>query len=207
MKFRKMSVEMTDVEINRCLSILVEGSEVIRCRRDVKDNSISVRFNVIGDRSDQIYNLILLSDSIVEISSNIPFRADGEYFYRQFMIASGYSEYWNGNMFVVDTSGNSSKNDFKELEQFLSWISDNYDSWVILCDVAYSSMTIEEKKRLFETLIGEGFFTIAYLAIYQSASDSKQMETVRDIIQNKAIAQLPPEQIVSYVKQIFSENT
>ena len=27
-------------------------------------------------------------------------RPDGEYFYRQYLVAKGYSEFWKGNMFV-----------------------------------------------------------------------------------------------------------
>lgn len=49
MKFRKME-EMTDKEVQRCMSIVVEDSIVLGIRRITEQNYIEVDYEVIGDK-------------------------------------------------------------------------------------------------------------------------------------------------------------
>lgn len=92
---------MTDDEVKRCMAILVDSSIVLSISRDIKHNAINVKFRVAGyDRSKE-FQVDLLPDSFewVILDKDVKLRPDGEYIYKQFMIAKGYSEYWKGNMF------------------------------------------------------------------------------------------------------------
>ena len=98
--FREMAEEMSDEEVKKCMSILVESSIVLDIKRDVQQNAIMVTFRIVGDSKRKKYCLTLLSDSIVDVTEEIPFRYEGQYLYKQYMIAKRYSEYWRGNFFV-----------------------------------------------------------------------------------------------------------
>lgn len=100
MKFKEMAREMSDAEVERCMSILIEDSVVLGIDRDIKDNTIDVTYRVIGDERKERYALTLMSDEVQDIENRDNLRPNGEYFYRQYLIAKGYSEFWKGNMFV-----------------------------------------------------------------------------------------------------------
>ena len=42
MKFKEMAREMSDAEVERCMSILIEDSVVLEINRDIKGNTIEV---------------------------------------------------------------------------------------------------------------------------------------------------------------------
>ena len=98
--FKQLAEVMKDTEIKRCMSILVEASCITATVRNVEENSIEVEFVVMGDREKKVHKIVLLSDSVVELTDGIPFRHEGKYLYKQYLIAKGYSEYWKGNFFV-----------------------------------------------------------------------------------------------------------
>lgn len=100
--FKEMAKEMRDGEVKRCMTILVEGSVVLSIKRDVIQNAIDVTFRVIGDINQKEYSLSLLPISAEEISEGVDLRMDGQYLYTQFLVAKGYSQYWNGNMFAEE---------------------------------------------------------------------------------------------------------
>ena len=97
-----MAAVMTDKEVERCMSILVEGSIILNIKRDIIQNAIDVTFRVIGDVCQKEYSLSLLPDSVQEISKGVELRTDGEYLYIQYLIAKGYSEYWKSNIFLEE---------------------------------------------------------------------------------------------------------
>ena len=98
--FKQLAEVMKDTEIKRCMSILVEASCIKDVVRNVEENSIEVEFAVMGDREKKVHKIVLLSDSVVELTDEIPFRYEGKYLYKQYLIAKGYSEYWKGNFFA-----------------------------------------------------------------------------------------------------------
>lgn len=98
--FFEMAKEMSDKEIERCMSILIEGSVVLSITRDTIQNAIDVTFRVVGDSSQKEYKLSLLPDSVEEISDGVDLRPDGVHLYMQYMVAKGYSTLWLSNMFV-----------------------------------------------------------------------------------------------------------
>lgn len=100
MNFKEMALEMSDEEVQRCMSILIEDSIVLRIRRDKIQNYIEVDYKVIGDKRKDYYTLALLSDSVEDIEYPDQLRVDAEYLYRQYLVAKGYSDFWKGNMFV-----------------------------------------------------------------------------------------------------------
>lgn len=99
MKFRKME-EMTDKEVQRCMSIVVEDSIVLRIRRITEQNYIEVDYEVIGDKRKDKFSMTLLADSIADIEYPDQLRTDAEFIYRQYLVAHGYSDLWKENMFV-----------------------------------------------------------------------------------------------------------
>lgn len=100
--FREMAAVMNDREVEKCMSILIEGSVILDIKRDIIQNAIDVTFRVIGDATAKKYYISLLPDCIQELSDGVKLRIDGEYLYNQYLVAKGYSEYWKGNMFVDD---------------------------------------------------------------------------------------------------------
>lgn len=102
MKFKEMAREMSDVEVERCMSILIEDSVVLGINRDIKGNTIEVIYRVIGDDRKERYILTLMSDEVQDMENIDNLRPNGEYFYRQYLVAKGYSEFWKGNMFVEE---------------------------------------------------------------------------------------------------------
>ena len=98
--FREMAKEMSVIEVERCMSILVDGSIVLDIKRDVIQNAIDVTFRVVGDAEQKEYKLSLLPDSAEEISDGVDLRPDGVHLYMQYMVAKGYSTLWLSNMFV-----------------------------------------------------------------------------------------------------------
>lgn len=99
MKYRKME-EMTDLEIQRCMSILIEDSIVLEIRRKSEDNYIEVDYEVIGDFRKKKYSISLLTDYIEDVEYPDQLRDNAEFLYRQYLVAKGYSELWKGNMFI-----------------------------------------------------------------------------------------------------------
>lgn len=97
--FREM-FEMSDREVEICMSILICGSVILNIRRDVEQNAIDVDFALHGDLEKKTYRISLLPDSIDELSDDVQLKHGGLYLYEQFMIAKGYSEYWMDNIFV-----------------------------------------------------------------------------------------------------------
>ena len=61
MKFKEMAREMSDAEVERCMSILIEDSVVLGINRDIKGNTIKVIYRVIGDNCKEQYTLTLMS--------------------------------------------------------------------------------------------------------------------------------------------------
>lgn len=102
MKFKEMALEMTQSEIQRCMSILIEDSIVQGVERVIEENYIIVTYKVIGDNRKKAYTITLLADSIDDIEYSDQLRGDAEYLYRQYLIAKGYSDFWKGNMFVEE---------------------------------------------------------------------------------------------------------
>ena len=64
MKFKEMAREMSDAEVERCMSILIEDSVVLEINRDIKGNTIEVIYRVIGDDRKERYILTLMSDEV-----------------------------------------------------------------------------------------------------------------------------------------------
>lgn len=98
--FKEMARYMPDEEVKRCMAILVENSIVLNIERDIIQNEIEVSFRMVGDAKQEKYVLTLLPDSVEDVSNGLDLRVDGEYLYKQYLIAKGYSEYWKGNMFI-----------------------------------------------------------------------------------------------------------
>lgn len=98
--FKEMAKMMPDEEVKLCMSILYEGSEVIKIVRYEVQNYIDVTFRVMGDPQRRVYTIALLPDAPDDIPRDIELRIDGEYLYTQYMIAKGYSEFWKGNIFI-----------------------------------------------------------------------------------------------------------
>lgn len=101
MEFKEMASVMTDAEVKRCMTILIENSVVLDIHRNATSNEISVDYRVIGD-DRKTYSIILLPDGVQDIESPAQLRTDGEYLYEQYLVAKGYSIYWKGNMFVEE---------------------------------------------------------------------------------------------------------
>lgn len=94
MEFKEMASVMTDAEVKRCMTILIENSVVLDIHRNATSNEISVDYRVIGD-DRKTYSIILLPDGVQDIESPAQLRTDGEYLYEQYLVAKGYSIYWN----------------------------------------------------------------------------------------------------------------
>lgn len=100
MEFREMSKEMSDHEVKICMSILIEGSIVLDIKRDIIGNGIDIKFRVIGDPTQGVYEIGLNPSGVEDIPKGVSLRVDAEYFLKQFLVAKGYSEYWMSNVFV-----------------------------------------------------------------------------------------------------------
>lgn len=98
--FKEMVEAMSDEEVKRCMTILVDGSIVLSITRNMQQNSITVIFRIVGYDRNREFRAVLLPDEIHGLDEDVRLRADGKYLYEQYMIAKGYSEYWKGNMFV-----------------------------------------------------------------------------------------------------------
>ena len=69
MKFKEMAREMSDAEVERCMSILIEDSVVLGINRDIKGNTIEVIYRVIGDDRKERYTLTLMSDEVQDMEN------------------------------------------------------------------------------------------------------------------------------------------
>ena len=98
--FKLMATEMTDREIRICMSLLFDGDEIQSVTRERQANSINVEFVFMNDTYCKKHSVDLLPDSIDELSPGVDIKPGGEYFYKQFMVAKGYSEYWKDNIFI-----------------------------------------------------------------------------------------------------------
>lgn len=92
--------QMTDKEVRTCMSLLFDGSIIETIKREIKGNAIFVRFTLMNDYKDTLYDVSLLPDGIEQLSDGVRVKQNGLYLYKQFMIAKGYSEYWKDNIFV-----------------------------------------------------------------------------------------------------------
>ena len=61
MEFKEMASVMTDAEVKRCMTILIENSVVLDIHRNATSNEISVDYRVIGRKT---YSIILLPDTL-----------------------------------------------------------------------------------------------------------------------------------------------
>ena len=102
--FKEMARDMDDVEVRRCVDILIDGSVVTGITRDIEDNTIKVNFRMRGDREVVIHEMDLRSDSVTTSCPEVKglFRYDGEYLYRQYLVAHFYSELWANNFFAEE---------------------------------------------------------------------------------------------------------
>lgn len=100
MIFREMAKEMSDTEVKRCLAILVEEGVLLDIKRDFIQNAIDITFRILGNNQQKEYSMSLLPNSVEEVSEGVSLRMNGEYIYMQYLVAKGYSQYWQGNMFV-----------------------------------------------------------------------------------------------------------
>lgn len=102
--FKEMAREMNNAEIVRCMDILIDGSVVTGITRDTRDNSIKVQFIMRGDKEATVYEIDLRSDSVIASNPEVTklFRCDGEYLYRQYLVANFYSELWANNFFAEE---------------------------------------------------------------------------------------------------------
>lgn len=98
--FKLMATEMTDKEVRICMSLLFDGVEIQLITRERQANSINVEFVFMNDAECKMYSVYLLPDSIDELSPGVDIKPGGEYVYKQFMVAKGYSEYWKDNIFI-----------------------------------------------------------------------------------------------------------
>lgn len=108
MKFRRLSEEMPESEIEHILMLIFPYAKLRKYERNVKHNYITVFYSFPNDTDKEIvYKIDLLPDDIYEIG-NINNVMDGEpikdgeilWKYMQHNIAKGYSEYWLGNPYV-----------------------------------------------------------------------------------------------------------
>lgn len=100
--FKEMVEAMSDEEVKRCMTILVDGSIVLGITRNMQQNSISVTFRIIGYDPARTFSVELLPDEAHGLDDDVLLRPDGEYLYEQYMVAKGYSELWKGNMFLQE---------------------------------------------------------------------------------------------------------
>ncbi|MCM1160592.1 MAG: hypothetical protein NC412_05140 [Roseburia sp.] len=98
--FKEMSTDMSDEEVKRCMAILIDGSIVLKIKRNTKQNFIRVVFRLVGHDKSKKYKVLLLPDTIQELSKSVNLRHDAIHLYQQYMIAKKYSEYWKSNIFI-----------------------------------------------------------------------------------------------------------
>ena len=96
----KLMHEMSDKEVRICMSLLFFFFVIETIKRETRGNSIFVRFTLMNDCKDALYEVSLLPDCIEQLSDGVRVKQDGLYLYKQFMIAKGYSEFWKDNIFV-----------------------------------------------------------------------------------------------------------
>ena len=102
MEFKEMAREMSDHDVKRCMSILVEGSTVLEIKRDLIGNGIDIQFRIRGDSTQQIYEIGINPSGIEEISEGVHLRINAEYYLTQFFVARGFSEFWENNIFLEE---------------------------------------------------------------------------------------------------------
>ena len=126
MRFKLLAHEMLDAEVSRCMSILIENSVVDYIERDYKNNTIKVTYHVIGDNRALSYSLTLMSDEVEDAIPSDNLRPDAVYLYRQYLVAKGYSELWNGNFFANENNilneGDIGKMSLKSFEKRIAGI-------------------------------------------------------------------------------------
>ena len=98
--FKVMTAEMTDKDVRVCMSLLFDGSIIVDIKRNIRENSLTVEFQLMNYEENRIYRVNLLPDCIEQLSDGVRIKQDGLYHYQQFMIAKRYSEYWKDNIFV-----------------------------------------------------------------------------------------------------------
>lgn len=102
MEFREMAKEMTEKEIIKSMSILFDGIAIVEIKRDLIGNGIDVTFKVRGDETQKNYHIGLNASGVEDVPNGTPLRIDGPFMFEQFLVAKGYSWYWENNMFVED---------------------------------------------------------------------------------------------------------
>lgn len=98
--FKVMTAEMTDKDVRVCMSLLFDGSIIVDIKRNIRENSLTVEFQLMNYEENRIYRVSLLPEGIEQLSDGVRIKQDGLYQYQQFMIAKGYSEYWKDNIFA-----------------------------------------------------------------------------------------------------------
>lgn len=98
--FKRMAKEMTDKEVRICMSLLFDGSIIKKIERYERQNAIAVEFEMMNYENQTTYSVNLLPDCVEQLSEGVNLKPEGEYMYRQFTIARGYSEYWKDNIFL-----------------------------------------------------------------------------------------------------------
>lgn len=85
---RKVGREIAEEEeIRLCMSMLFDGAVILGFKREKLQNAIQVTFKIVADREQKINFVLLLPDSIEELSEDARLKQDGLFMYQKFMIA------------------------------------------------------------------------------------------------------------------------
>lgn len=106
MKFRAMSLEMKESEIELILHPIYPYGTAHQIIRNKKVNSIKVLYSTLEEPGNVLHEIIFLPDDIYIVDDhntlNEELFDDLEklHQYRKFMLAKGYSEMWLNNPYV-----------------------------------------------------------------------------------------------------------
>ena len=108
MEFKNMAKEMTEVDILTLLRIIFPYATLKGYKRHIEHNFITVYYVLPNDTGSQIHVADFLPDDVYTLGETEDEALDGVlksgeslYRYEQYMIASGYSEYWLSNPYVT----------------------------------------------------------------------------------------------------------
>lgn len=204
MRFKLLAQEMPNAEVSRCMSILIENSVVDYIERDYKNNTIKVTYHVTGDNRALNYSLTLMSDEVEDAIPSDNLRPDAVYLYRQYLIAKGYSELWNGNFFANENNmlneGDIGKMSLKSFEKRIenSKLSDPFLMGMIFENEKCAKLLIEillERKDLHIQYVRSQFKdnTFNDLSLIVIATNEKN-ELVNIIIKRNSSGKIPEEE-------------
>lgn len=106
MKFRMMSKEMLDSEIEQVLHMVFPFAQIKEIVRVTQTNYIHVSYFFSEESGDKYHQINFLPDDIYLIDDEdfldevLVEQTEVIYRYRQFMLAKGYSEMWLNNPFI-----------------------------------------------------------------------------------------------------------